>query len=120
MVGSEVYVELNPMKDWILPVVNTEKRKTDYELPMIAECSADITLSVPKSMTVESVPENLTVETDNAVLSLLCEAKGQKIIFRKKIVIKNKIVPLAKQSDWNATVKRWNEACSEQIVLKKM
>ena len=119
MVGSEVYVELNPMKDWILPVVNTEKRKTDYELPMIAECSADITLSVPKSMTVESVPENLTVETDNAVLSLLCEARGQKIIFRKKIVIKNKIVPLAKQSDWNATVKRWNEACSEQIVLKK-
>jgi len=46
-------------------------------------------------------------------------SKNQTVVFRKTVVIKDRVIPLDKIAEWNATIKRWNDACNEQIALKK-
>ncbi len=119
MLDNEVYIELCPVKDALLPIIDTDKRKSNYELPMLASSSVVVALTLPKNMKVESVPDKYIINNDNVQMSITYTVNGQTIFMRKEVVINNRLIPLNKIADWNATIKRWNEACNEQIVLKK-
>ena len=120
LLDDEAYVSLNPIGDVLLPIIDSDKRKSDYELPMSASSNVTAILAIPNNMAVESTPDDLTIETDNVSLNLQCEvSKNQTVVFRKTVVIKDRVIPLDKIAEWNATIKRWNDACNEQIALKK-
>ncbi len=117
---DEIYVDLNPSSDPAIEVINTEKRKSDYVLPTRFRRNVTATLTLPKNVKVESLPEAFSAETRNVRVEYSCQMSGtHNVVMRKSILVKNKRIALGEIEEWNKLVGQWNDACNEQIVLKK-
>jgi hypothetical protein len=74
---------------------------------------------VPKGYKVDYLPEAVTKQTPDYIINLNYQQKGNKVIYQKKIIFTNGIIPSASFKDWNDTQKLMRKFYKDQIVLNK-
>lgn len=117
---GELYVELNPMGTGLFAtVIDTLKRQNDFVLPFASRIVREVRLQLPADCQPTYLPEPFSLTTDNATLHRTVTLRGRTIIFRKWADIRRTLIPRNDIPAWNAAIRQWREACSEQVVIAK-
>lgn len=116
---QDVYVELDPHNDYLTAPIDTTKRQNDVELPFRFRTVREVSLAVPVTLAVKWLPEGCRIETPVGVLSCTVRTDGGRVVFRKVMDISRRRLRRDQLPGWNEALKRWNDACNEQLVLTK-
>lgn len=114
---GKLYIEMDPHDNFFNQPIDTTKRKQDYLLPFRCRTIREVSLMLPEGYTADHLPEGIRLESEQSILSCSYTRKGQEIIFRKVMEIRNERIPCNKIPDWNALLLQWKEACDEQIII---
>lgn len=117
--GNEVYIEPDFRKDVAGFTIDTAKRVNDVVLPqkMMMEDETEITL--PANYKISSKPTDLNITHPNIEISITYQQQNSKLIYHKRIVIKNTLLKKENFNSWNNALKQLSEKYKEQIVLTK-
>lgn len=116
--GEELYV--NPEFDFQFGNFNIpEKRKVDYEFSGNYTISAKTVIDIPDGWSVQYLPEPLESKTDTYNFELSYQQQANKIIYSKKIAIKETLLKVDEFKNWNKTIDQLKEFYGNQIILEK-
>ena len=117
--GSELYVELEPHNDLFALPIDTTRRTNDAELPFRCRIVRQVELLVPQGYHVSSLPQGISLTTAQGVLS--CSFTGQcgRVVMRKVMTLEQPLIRRQDIDAWNNALRRWHDASSELVVLKK-
>ena len=117
--GKEVYVDLNPHNNLFDRRIDTVRRTHDYYFPVRCNIVRRASFTIPAGYKVESLPASATLTTPEGTLSCSFTRKDNIIVFHQKMQINKRRIPLANIPKWNETIRKWKDACNEQVVLHK-
>lgn len=116
---SEFYIELDLHNDLFDQPIDTLKRIHDYELPLRCRIVRHTELEIPAGYTLVHCPKGISIHAPQGTLHCSYNKQGEKIIFRKVMEIKEKLIHRNDIVAWNENLRKWADACNEQIILKK-
>ena len=76
-------------------------------------------LEIPAGYTLVHCPKGISIHAPQGTLHCSYNKQGEKIIFRKVMEIKEKLIHRNDIVAWNENLRKWADACNEQIILKK-
>ena len=117
--GKEVYVDLNPHNNLFDRRIDTVRRTHDYYFPVRCNVVRRASFTIPAGYKVESLPASATFTTPEGTLSCSFTQMGNIIVFHQKMQINKRRIPLVNIPQWNETIRKWKDACNEQVVLHK-
>lgn len=115
---SEFYIELDLHNDLFDQPIDTLKRIHDYELPLRCRIVRHTELEIPAGYTLVHCPKGISIHAPQGTLHCSYNNQGEKIIFRKVMEIKEKLIHRNDIVAWNENLRKWADACNEQIILK--
>lgn len=115
---GDVYIEMNPHNELFSNRIDTTRRVNDYMLPVRCNIIREVTLTVPAGYKVQC-PKNFRLQLPQGIFSCTFTHKNGKITFRRVMQITDRLIPRSKMVAWNDALRRWNDACNEQIILTK-
>jgi transglutaminase-like putative cysteine protease len=118
-VDGELYIELNPHNNVFSERIDTTKRENDYLFDIRCNIVREAILSLPADYQVSFLPESATFRTPGAILSCSFSKSGNDIIYHQKMQILHRRLPLSDIPNWNETLSKWEDACNQQVILKK-
>lgn len=117
-VGSEVYVDIDPEKEFSeFEIDSTRINDIEFSHKIFHETTTEFT--VPKGYKVDYLPEAVTRQTPDYIINLNYQQKGSKVIYQKKIIFTNGLIPAPSFKDWNDTQKLMHKFYNDKIVLNK-
>ena len=117
-IGSEMYV--NPEIDFQFKNFRLEDdRDIAYEFSNKYYIKNTTGINIPSGWKSTYLPEAVTIENDNYAFHLAYNDEGGKIIYTKKIEIKNVLLSPELFEDWNKAIKMINTFYEDQIILSK-
>ena len=117
--GTETYVELDPHSDMMAMPIDTAQRVNDVELPFCCHTVREVCLTLPEGAQAGPLPKGTSIRLPQATLSCTFEQVGRSIVFRKVMTVHKRLIPRQQIPQWNAALRRWHNACSEQVILKR-
>ena len=76
-------------------------------------------LVIPAGYVVDYLPPSATFTTPEGTLTCQFTKKGNTIVYHQKLQISKRRMALANIVKWNEAMRKWKDACNEQIVLKR-
>ena len=119
-IGNEIYIDLDSRQDYISSVIDTAKRKIDMVFPFKERTIREEYLVIPAGFEVVSIPNGLTVETDNYKINITYSLQDGRIKYRKEIIIKDVWLKKENFAQWNYDIALLKRNYSEQIILQKI
>lgn len=118
-IDNEYYIGLDSYKDLLSSDINIDKRKNDILHPYRAYMVREVALNIPLGCSVKKLPETLTIDNDKYTFLITYTQEGNKIIYKKKLEIKDALLKKENFEQWNKDITALRKACMEQIVLLK-
>jgi len=94
-------------------------RKQDYLMPYKYHISNSTELQLPDGFTVAELPKPLEIKNSTYSFNIRYELAGNKLLYRKEMLILNPLLKVSQFSTWNADISKLNNFYNEQITLKK-
>lgn len=115
--GKKYYVDLNFEKEFSDLIIDTVKRNFDYWFHYKKNISSVAELTLPAGYTVSFLPPPVEIKKDNYEFFLNYRVSDNKIVYTKKLIIKD--IKLFKQqfTNWNKDIMKLNSFYNNQIVL---
>lgn len=115
---GSVYIDLNAQCGKIGKQIDLEDRRQDLDLGVPGTITRKSEVTLPQGVTAV-LPENFTARTPWADMKCVFQQTGNCVSMTKSIEIKSSRIPLARLPEWNRQLRAWNEACSNQIEIKR-
>lgn len=112
-----LYIDIDPVKT-VKNLIFGE-RKSDFQFDILQKKITEIVLEIPAGYTVETLPENVDIETDLISLKAHYENAGGIIIYKKEIRYKQKRIYQKDFASWDATLEDFKDGLNQQVILKK-
>ena len=117
-VDNEVYFNFEMDKDYVgLKFDST--RINDYQFYSKKHVKSEVVLTIPSNYKIDYVPETVSFVNDNFSFDLRAIIKGNTIIYKKEIKIKDAVIRASEFDDWNNNIKRVKEFYNDQVILIK-
>ncbi|MGX5819996.1 transglutaminase domain-containing protein [Chitinophaga lutea] len=117
--GSESYVEMDFRKELENAEIDTTDRKQDLWLPFKRQTVQETALALPAGVGVKSLPAPLQIDRPKYAFKISYVQKGNEVIYRKELTIRDTKLQQSDFSQWNADIRQLREACQEQLTLVK-
>ncbi|WP_343700829.1 transglutaminase domain-containing protein [Chitinophaga sp.] len=117
--GDEMYIDLDFRKEMDDAAIDTLTRVHDLWLHFKRQVLQETSLAIPAGYKVKTLPEPLIVNQPKYAFSAAYEIKGNEVIYRKEIIIKNTRLLKSEFGQWNADIRRLKQAYQEQLTLTK-
>lgn len=114
---DEIYIELDP-DNMTQAIIDTTKREHNYVFPFRCRRVNEVCFTIPTGYHVEKLPTPISINTPIGKLSCTFVQEGNTVVFVKAMDIDSIELQRNKIDTWNNNVRKWNEACHEQLVLK--
>lgn len=118
-VGNEYLVSMEYRQPYRGGVIDLKDRKTDLCLPYKNTDVFVTELTIPTGYKVAYVPSDWTIDKPKYRFEIRYVKKGNKIIYSRRLIFKERIVPLAEIPSWNKDVEALKAAYAEMVILKK-
>jgi transglutaminase-like putative cysteine protease len=118
--GDRLYVDLDPVRDEMLAVVDTAGRKADYELASPYRASFDYSFRIPEGYEVKSLPEDFDINNDFFGASLAYRISNGYVECHALILQKTPLVPLEHLPARNLAVQQLLQTSKSRITLNKI
>lgn len=115
---AETYIELDPHNDILATPIDTTQRVNDVELPLRCQTIREVRLHLPEGQQVSWLPKGIIIRLPQGEMSCSFVLRDGDIIFRKVMIISQRIIPLQDINTWNNALRRWHDASHEQVILK--
>ena len=116
---DELYIDLNLNGSVFDQAIDTTKRIHDFLLPLRCRVVRQTEVELPAGYTLSYLSEGIDIATPQGVLQCTFRQVGNKVRFRKVMQLDHRLIPRGEMAEWNARLRRWADACNEQIILKK-
>ena len=116
---GELYIEMNPHNNLFDARIDTTQRTHDYYLPVRCNVVRQAVLTIPAGYRVDYLPSSATFNTPEGTLTCRFVQNGNVITFHQKMQINHRRIPLKNIPQWNDALRKWTDACNEQVVLKR-
>ena len=116
---NELYVDLDSRKDLSDFTFDLTKRLKDYWFSFKTNTQLEVQLTLPASYTVTALPAALLVKNNDYEFTADFTKQPGKLIYTKKILIKNPKLSKSKFEQWNTDIEKLKAFYNQQIVLKK-
>lgn len=116
-VGDRIYLDLKPVRDMLLEVVDTAGRVRDYMLPYGYSSAFEYTVEIPEGYTVERLPAPLSVDDEWYSASVRYSVDGSMLRCVAAVSPKTRLVPLKSIAERNRCVKAIRRASDSQLAL---
>jgi transglutaminase-like putative cysteine protease len=116
--GEELYIDLDHYKDFGKFYIENEQLY-DYYFPHPIYQETSTSLELPTNYTAQFLPDDFVVKSKSFIFDVRYQVFDDKIIYHKKIVIPNGIIPKQEISLWNETITRLTSFYNSQVVLQK-
>lgn len=116
--GNDCYVYLDPLKIFADEGTNKD-RKYPLWFSYKRRVNVNITFTIPNGYTVSSLPDPLSVKTDEYIFRLNYKVDGNRIIYHFNGAIPHAEVASNSLGDWNKSIKLLKDAYEQPIILKK-
>ncbi|MFN0083439.1 MAG: transglutaminase-like domain-containing protein [Ferruginibacter sp.] len=117
--GSDLYVDIDFRKDLSDFTFDIKERVHDFWFSYKINSQRDIELAIPDGYSVTSMPGNVFIKNDDYEMTTALSKTATKILYSKKIIIKNTKLTKEKFPQWNKDIEKLNAFYNEQIVLSK-
>ena len=117
--GDEMYVELDFRKEWDDADIDTLARRHDLWLSFKQQVLQETALAIPAGFKVKALPAPLSIDQPKYAFKVAYELKGNEVVYRKEIIIKNTHLLKSEFSRWNSDIRRLKQAYLEQLTLTK-
>ncbi len=97
----------------------SEERDVPYEFSGKYFIENTTTLAVPEGWSVSYLPTAMAEDQEKYNFSLSYEKEAGKLIYHKKIIIKNPLLTVADFETWNKSIEALNAFYADQIILTK-
>lgn len=114
---KELYIDMNPIKDFINRSIDIQKRKTNLLLPYLYRIVREIDLIIPQNYTLTHTPENFTIDRNKYLFKISYIKKANKLTCRCELMIKDPLIEKSSFEQWNADITQLKKNYQEQIVL---
>ena len=114
--GKELYLNLEidfPFQNFDMD----KERDVAYEFRDRYSMAYNTTFTIPENMSMKYLPTAINIDTDGFSFDLSYKVDNNKIIYNRKIVIKNEILSPNQFEDWNASIEQLKEFYGDQIIL---
>ncbi len=116
---KELYVDIDFKKDLSDFTFDLKERVHDFWFSYKINSSRDVELAIPDGFAVTSIPANVSIQNDDYEITATLIKSAKKILYSKKITIKNIKLKKVKFAQWNKDIEKLNKFYNEQIVLTK-
>lgn len=118
-VNNEIYLGLDMDQDIKELAIDTVKRENDFLFTFKHNIVRNVELIIPQGYSITYKPDNFLIDNPKYLFSIEYTLNKNKIIYRKKIIIKQLLIKKDEFVAWNNDLKKFNDAFLEQIVLTK-
>lgn len=118
-VNNEIYLGLDLDKDMNELTFDTLKRENDFLFTYKHYIVRNVTLDIPQEYKISYKPTGFTIDNPKYLFSINYVEDKNKIIYTKKVIIKDLLLKKEDFKKWNEDLKKFNNAYLEQIVLTK-
>jgi len=115
---DEIYVDMLLDHDFEDFTIDST-RFSPYDFHYKLNRNAQVTLNVPKGYMVNGYPKNLEITNEDFNLKMSYELTGDKLLYKKSIILPNAMIRRQNFKAWNKAVKQLKEFYRESITLKK-
>lgn len=115
--GKDMYVDLDFRKEYNDFIFKKDERVNDYWFTSKEELNRETVLNIPAGYTITSLPKDLVIKNDFIDIELKFTQQPGKLIYTKKMVLKDIKLPKKKFEDWNNDILKLQSTYNEQVVL---
>lgn len=116
--GDALYVDLNASDGPFGARIDTDDRRSDYELSVPAAVERRTILEIPAGYDIW-IPENYEAQSPQARFSCTFTKEGRTVTMTKRMVVDDPRIPLNDIKEWNRMLTEWGDACNRQVELRK-
>jgi len=117
--GNEWYIEMDHKKELTALVMDTVNRNTDWVFPYKYDLQHETELLLPVGAKVTTMPAPVKIDRPEYMFNILYTLAGQKVLYKKELILKKSILPRSSFSQWNRDIEQINKAYLEQLVISK-
>ncbi len=117
--GDELYVDLDFRKEMDDADIDTATRVHDRWLSFKRQLLQETSLTIPAGFRVKTLPEPLSVDHPKYAFKAGYEVKGNQVIYRKEITIKDTRLLKSEFGRWDSDIRKLKQAYLEQLTLTK-
>lgn len=117
--GDDYYVCMDSKRTLSTLNIDTTKRKTDLLLPEKSIYVYESELNIPQGYKVSELPNNLTLDKNKYQFDITYQQKGNKVIYKRKLTIKDPLIKKNEFKEWNNDIKKLKESYLSMIILSK-
>lgn len=117
--GDEIYVDLDFRKEMDDAGIDTADRRHDLWLSFKRQVLQETALAIPAGFKVKSLPAPLSIDHPKYAFKAAYVQKGDQVIYRKELTIKNTRLLKSEFGQWNNDIKKLKQTYLEQLTLTK-
>lgn len=117
--GNRLFVRGYPLNKGNFKIFSSNERKHDIEIPKRYVLVDTITYTLPEDYTIESLPKDITLDTQFGVFNRNLKQEGNKIISYQEIRIKSGIYKKETYEELKSFFSQIDTALSSRLVFKK-
>lgn len=116
--GGEYYIDLDLKKEYMNSAIKIAERKHPYWFSHKTTLFKDVELIIPPGYSISSIPKNLDIKNSDYEFLVHFIVQPNKLIYRKKLIIKNIKLETIKFEQWNKDIESLSNIYNHSIVLK--
>ncbi len=117
--GNDLYLEMDFRKEMEEYEIKTEDRQQDWVFGYKHHLIHETELTIPTGYKIAETPPALKVDQQDYSFSINYKIAGDKLLYKKELIIKNTRLPKAAFEKWNKDIQQLKKFYSEQITFTK-
>lgn len=117
--GDELYIEMDFRKDMDNAEIKIDERKQDWRFPYKQHLVYETELTIPKGYKISQLPSGISIDDAGYAFKVAYTLNGEKLLYRKEILIKNTALPKKQFGKWNESIQQLKKCYNEQVTLVK-
>lgn len=118
--GTRLFIPICPLNKEYYNIFSAAIRKQDIQINNGFSESDSITINIPESYTIESLPKDVSIETEFGILATGIKLDGNKLIYTQNIDIFTGKYDKEKYNKIKSFFEEINKATNRKLVLKKI
>lgn len=116
--SKDYYIDLDNRKEYAQAAIKIEDRKHDYWFSNKENINIEMELEIPANYKATNIPPDLNIVKPGYEFHISYVSQANKLIYKKKLSIKNTILPKAKFAQWNQDIEQLNKSYNENVIIK--
>lgn len=116
--GKDYYIDLDRNKELRDAAIKIAERRHDYWFDHKVNLSVEHELALPTGYKTDQLPSALNIVNPDYEFHIQYTAAPGKLLYKKKLIIKNTHLPKTRFSQWNTDIEQLTKAYNESVILK--